>query len=48
MVLDGSQQRSESLIKSERNGDPNVRRYYAELGNVDVQKLNSDQEEEWE
>ena len=38
----------ESLIKSERNGDPNVRRYYAELGKVDVQKLNSDQEEEWE
>ena len=38
----------ESLIKSEWNGDPNVRRYYAELGKVDVQKLNSDQEEEWE
>ena len=38
----------ESLIKPERNGDPNVRRYYAELEKVDVQKLNLDQEKEWE
>ena len=34
----------ESLIKPERNGDPNARRYYAELEKVDIQELNLDQE----
>ena len=38
----------ESLIKPERNGDPNVRKYYAGLERVNVRKLNLDQEEEWE
>ena len=38
----------ECLIKLERNGDPNVREYYAELEQIDVQALNLDQEEEWE
>ena len=38
----------ECLIKPERNGDPNVRKYYTDLEKVDVRKLNLDQEEEWE
>ena len=38
----------ECLIKPERNGDPNVRKYYTDLKKADVQKLNLDQEEEWE
>ena len=37
----------ESLIKPELCGTPNVRKYYAELENVDVQKLDLDREEEW-
>ena len=37
----------ESLIKPELCGTPNVRKYYAELKNVDVQKLDLDREEEW-
>ena len=36
-----------SLVKPERNSDPNVRRYYAGPEKVDMQKLNLDQEEEW-
>ena len=45
---DGALEMIESLIKPELNGDPNVRKYYADLEKGDVRKLNLDQEEEWE
>ena len=45
---DGALEMIEWLIKLERNADPNVREYYAELERIDVRKLNLDQEEEWE
>ena len=38
----------EHLIKLERNADPDVKAYYAELERIAVRKLDLDQEEEWE
>ena len=38
----------EHLIKLEWNADPDVKAYYAELEQIDVRKLDLDQEEEWE